>query len=282
MGDTKPFEPRPPTPAEIAPTALTPSPCGATPPGAPAIEPGDETLPAIGARLADRYVLERLVGRGGMGAIYAASDERLRRKVAIKVMLGSTAQIPGFTQRFEREARIASRINHPSCVTVHDFGVDGDRHYLVLEWVEGRSLGSLIDKEGALLPERACALLAQVCDGLGAAHAVGVVHRDVKPDNVMVLQAAPAPAPQSESAKLVDFGIALVADPSEPHLTQAGLSIGSPNFDDPQVLSFNAAARYLEVSNTTIKRLAAAGVLPMSQMAPFAPWELKRSDLDVG
>src|SRR6185436_11188818 len=94
-------------------------------------------VPMAGVSLAGRYLLERKVAQGGMGAIYEAKDQRLGRKVAVKLMLEKSA---GFAQRFEREARAASRINHPNCVAVHDFGTEEQGSYLVLEWVEGRSL----------------------------------------------------------------------------------------------------------------------------------------------
>jgi len=187
----------------------------------------DTVVPLAGKVLAERYLLERKVGQGGMGAIYEAKDQRLGRKVAIKLMLDTSA---GFAQRFEREARAASRINHPNCVAVHDFGTGEQGNYLVMEWVEGRSLAGLVAEEGGLSPARAGELMAQVCDGLSAAHAVGVIHRDVKPENVMVHVRPDG----REVAKLVDFGIARVTDSTEPKLTQTGSFIGSPLYMSPE------------------------------------------------
>jgi len=184
-------------------------------------------VPLAGVSLAGRYLLERKVGQGGMGAVYEAKDQRLGRKVAVKLMLEKSA---GFAQRFEREARAASRINHPNCVAVHDFGTEEQGSYLVLEWVEGRSLAGIVAEEGGLSPAHASTLMAQVCDGLFAANAAGVIHRDVKPENVMVHLAPDG----REVAKLVDFGIARVTDGSEPKLTQTGSFIGSPLYMSPE------------------------------------------------
>lgn len=211
MGDTKAFGPRD----------------SAPPPSAPP----DPNAPEPGTLIGGRYLLEAKVAQGGMGAIYAARDERLGRKVAVKVMLEAAVRTPGFTQRFEREARTASRLSHPNCVVVHDFGTDERGAFLVLEWVEGQSLAGLVKAEGPLPPARAADLLAQVCDGLTAAHQAGIIHRDVKPENVMVTRTADG----REVAKLVDFGIARVVDSSgEPELTQAGFSLGSPYFMSPE------------------------------------------------
>src|SRR5262245_48648266 len=166
-----------------------------------------------------------------MGAVYSAVDQRLGRKVALKMMLDAAAGTPGFAERFEREAKAASSINHPNCVVVHDYGVDERGHYLVLEWVEGRTLAAVVSAEGPLKPERAVALIAQVCEGLSAAHAHGIIHRDVKPENVMVV---PTPS-GGELAKLVDFGIARAVDAGgDASLTGVGISIGTPMFMSPE------------------------------------------------
>jgi len=190
------------------------------------------TMPSAGVVIAGRYLLGERVAQGGMGAIYAATDQRLGRKVAVKMMLEAAAQMPGFAERFEREAKAASSINHPSVVVVHDYGVDERGTYLVLEWVEGRTLAQLVASEGPLEPERAVALTGQVCEGLGAAHAHGIIHRDVKPENVMVV---PTPG-GGERAKLVDFGIARPVDggDGDASLTGVGMTMGTPMFMSPE------------------------------------------------
>jgi protein kinase-like protein len=191
------------------------------------------TMPSAGAVIAGRYLLGERVAQGGFGAIYAATDQRLGRKVAVKMMLDAAAQVPGFAERFEREAKAASSINHPSCVVVHDYGTDEHGTYLVLEWVEGKTLAQLVAAEGPLKPERAVELMAQVCEGLSAAHAHGIIHRDVKPDNVMVV---PTQAPGGgERAKLVDFGIARPVDGgNDAALTGVGMTLGTPMFMSPE------------------------------------------------
>ena len=196
----------------------------------PAANPDAPALPPAGTIVGGRYLLEARVAQGGMGAVYAAVDQRLGRKVALKMMLDAAAGTPGFAERFEREAKAASSINHPNCVVVHDFGVDGHGHYLVLEWVEGRTLSAMVAEGGPLQAERAVELIAQVCEGLGAAHAHGIIHRDVKPENVMV---TPTPS-GGELAKLVDFGIARAVDGGESQLTGVGISIGTPMFMSPE------------------------------------------------
>src|SRR6185369_15524876 len=145
------------------------------------------TMPSSGVVIAGRYLLGERVAQGGMGVIYEAIDQRLARKVAVKMMLDAAAQVSGFAERFEREAKAASSINHPSVVVVHDYGVDERGTYRVLEWVEGKTLAQLVAADGPLDPERAVELIGQVCEGLSAAHAHGIIHRDVKPENVMVV-----------------------------------------------------------------------------------------------
>src|SRR5262249_30073862 len=154
-----------------------------------------------GTAIGGRYQLETLVSQGGMGTVYAAQDMRLRRKVAVKMMLGDLAGRPGFPERFEREARLAASISHPNCVAIHDSGVSAHGDSRGLEGVEGHRVERLGAQAGPLSPERAAALLAQVCDGLSAAHPRGFVHRDIKPSNVMVT----ATPTGGELVKIVDF-----------------------------------------------------------------------------
>ena len=162
-----------------------------------------------------------------MGAVWLGLDEVLGRQVALK-RVGMT---PGVTTpdlaRAEREARLAARLNHPHVVAVYDLVTEGDEQWLVMEYVEGSTLAELVRRDGAMTPDRAAALLGQAADALAAAHAAGIVHRDVKPSNILV-------APDGQ-AKLSDFGIARAeADAS---LTQTGLVTGSPAYLSPEVAS---------------------------------------------
>jgi serine/threonine protein kinase len=162
-----------------------------------------------------------------MGAVWLGRDTVLGREVALKRI----GMMPGATspdlQRAEREARLAARLNHPHVVAVYDLVTEGDETWLVMEYVEGVTLSALINRDGALTPDEAAPLVRQAADALAAAHAAGIVHRDVKPSNMLVTP--------DGSVKLTDFGIARAqADAS---LTQTGLVTGSPAYLSPEVAS---------------------------------------------
>jgi serine/threonine protein kinase len=177
--------------------------------------------------IAGRYELEREVGRGGMGAVWLAEDTVLGRRVAVKKVGVSPGGSSPDLERAEREARLAARLNHAHSVAVFDLVTDDDGQWLVMEYVEGTTLAGLVKEAGALPPERATHLLQQAADALAAAHAAGIVHRDVKPSNMLV--------DEQDHVKLSDFGIAKAdADPS---LTQTGLVTGSPAYLAPEVAS---------------------------------------------
>lgn len=169
------------------------------------------------------YRIETLLGRGGMGSVYRATQITLNRPVAIKVLARALADEPGFVERFRREAVLAANLKHPHIVTVHDFGEMNGLLYLVMEFVAG---GTLKDRPAGPMPvERAVQLVTQVASGLDYAHLAGVIHRDVKPANIML------DAPNF--AKLGDFGIARLADDSQ-HLTRTGTGIGTPEYMSPE------------------------------------------------
>ncbi|WP_340540676.1 serine/threonine-protein kinase [Nocardioides sp. GXZ039] len=175
----------------------------------------------------DRYTLEREIGRGGMGAVWLARDELLGRTVAVKrvgVMPGGSS--PDLV-RAEREARIAASLNHPHIVGVYDLVQDGDQQYLVMEYVEGSTLAELIRSQGRLAPRDAARILAQAATALAAAHGSLIVHRDVKPSNILV--------GNDGQVKLTDFGIARMQ--ADAALTQTGLVTGSPAYLAPEVAS---------------------------------------------
>jgi DNA-binding beta-propeller fold protein YncE/predicted Ser/Thr protein kinase len=154
--------------------------------------------PAIGSTLGG-YRIESLIARGGMGVVYRATQLALERPVALKVIAAELAGKEGFRERFLRESRLAARLDHPSVVPVYDAREEDGELIVAMRLVEGGDLRKLIDREGPLTPARAVALLSQVADALDAAHAAGIVHRDVKPHNILV---------EGERAYLSDFGLA--------------------------------------------------------------------------
>ena len=181
--------------------------------------------------IAGRYSLDRELGRGGMGAVWLGRDEVLGREVAVK-RLGLAPGTDGpDVARAEREARLAARLSHPHVVAVYDLVDEEEQQYLVMEYVEGTNLSGFLRARGPLLPDAAAALLGQAADALAAAHEAGIVHRDVKPSNMLVTE--------DGQLKLSDFGIARAeADPS---LTQTGLVTGSPAYLAPEVASGGSA-----------------------------------------
>lgn len=206
--------------------------------------------------IADRYTLDREVGRGGMGAVWLGTDRLLGRQVALKRLgLAPGVGTPDL-ERAEREARLAARLNHPHVVAVFDLVEEGSDHWLVMEYVEGRTLAALVREDGALSPDEAAPLLRQAADALAAAHESGIVHRDVKPSNILV-------TPEGQ-VKLSDFGIARAeADAS---LTQTGLVTGSPSYLAPEVASGQQA--------TASSDVWALGATAFHALAGHPPYEV--------
>ncbi|MDF1603800.1 serine/threonine-protein kinase [Nocardioides sp. YIM 152315] len=181
--------------------------------------------------IAGRYTLEREIGRGGMGAVWLGRDEVLGREVALKRVGWAPGGSTPDLARAEREARLAARLNHPHVVAVYDLVVEGDEQWLVMEYVAGATLAELVQRDGPLSADAAAPIVRQAADALAAAHAAGIVHRDVKPSNILV-------GPDGQ-VKLSDFGIARAeADAS---LTQTGLVTGSPAYLSPEVASGQTA-----------------------------------------
>src|SRR5207244_2460864 len=136
--------------------------------------------------LANRYELESILGQGGMADVYLAMDRVLGRRVAVKVLRPHFARDAAFVLRFRREAQAAASLNDPNVVGVYDTGSDDGTHFIVMEYVQGRTLAQVIRDDGPLPPDRAATVAASVASGLAFAHARGIVHRDVKPANVMI------------------------------------------------------------------------------------------------
>lgn len=195
------------------------------------------TDPLVGRLLDDRYRIDHVIARGGMATVYQATDTRLDRTVAVKVMHRALADDPDFVARFTREARAAARLSTPEVVAVHDQGTDPETGlaYLVMEHVRGTTLRHLLEQRGGLSPARAVSLLEPVLVALAAAHAAGLVHRDVKPENVLL--------GDDGRVKVADFGLARAVETSTLTAT-TGLLIGTVAYLAPeQVESGRADAR---------------------------------------
>ena len=163
--------------------------------------PGN-TYQALPAETKDRYAVKKLLGRGGMGEVYLAEDERLKRTVALKILPPQLAADENLTLRMVREAQAVAQISHPNVVAVFDVGNEAGRAYISMEYVEGENLRSLLKEKGTYSAEECVALLQQITAGLGCAHEEGILHRDMKPENVMLAT--------DGTVKLMDFGLAVV------------------------------------------------------------------------
>ncbi len=178
-----------------------------------------------GQRIANRYTLERELGHGGMGFVFLARDEQLGERVALKVISGSMAADPAAAaERFRREVAAARKITHANVIRIHDLIEDGERLLLSMEYVEGMTLAAYLGRVGALQVAEARHLLGQICDGLAAAHAAGVVHRDLKPGNVLL--------DAEKRVKVIDFGLAKASFLAG--MTATGLILGTPEYMAPE------------------------------------------------
>jgi serine/threonine-protein kinase len=188
-----------------------------------------------GGVISNRYELEGRLGSGGMSSVYRATDRVLERTVAVKVLAEHLSDDEKFVARFRREALAVAQLIHPNIVQVFDTGVDSGRHYIVMEYVEGRSGAQLLQSSRRLTPEEAVEIGAQACAGLEFAHRQGIIHRDVKPGNLMVIG---GPAGNGDAAdgemtvKLTDFGIARAGE--QTRLTQVGSVVGTAAYLAPE------------------------------------------------
>jgi len=188
----------------------------------------------MGTVVAERYHIIKKLGEGGMGQVYLAEHVKMGRKSALKVMNPGMNQDADAIARFNREAANASRLNHPNICAIYDFGETPDGLiYLAMEFIEGQSLTSLIEKSGSLPPARAASIIHQSADALQVAHDAGIVHRDLKPDNIMIAKNRDG----SDLAKVVDFGIAKAHSSDAQKVTKTGLVVGTPEYMSPEQLS---------------------------------------------
>ena len=170
------------------------------------------------------YEIEELIGRGGMGVVYRAQHAHLRRTVALKLLGPDMAHDTAFRERFLRESRIAAAIHHPNIITIYDAGEADGLLYIAMRYIEGADLASVLERDGALAPERALSFLGQVADALDAAHALGIVHRDVKPANILM---------DADRCYLTDFGLTRRMS-SRSGLTVQGQFVGTVEYMSPE------------------------------------------------
>ncbi|MFN7150400.1 MAG: Stk1 family PASTA domain-containing Ser/Thr kinase [Microthrixaceae bacterium] len=176
--------------------------------------------------LNDRYEIHRRLARGGMAQVYLARDRSLDRPVAVKELVPEFAADPSFVERFRREAQAAANLSHPNVVGVYDWGAQDGTYFIVMEYVDGPSLSRVLRSDGPFHPNRAAEIASEVAAGLGFAHSRGVVHRDVKPGNVLLTR--------SGQAKVTDFGIARALSSPDEDLTQAGSVMGTATYFSPE------------------------------------------------
>lgn len=214
----------------------------------------------VGATLSGRYRLQRLIATGGMGQVWEAVDNRLRRRVAVKVLKAEFSSDPEFIERFRAEARNTAMLNHPGIAAVHDYGEtelngEGNTAYLVMELVNGEPLNSVLRRTGRLSLRHALDMLEQTGRALQVAHSAGLVHRDVKPGNIMI-----TPTGQ---VKITDFGIAKAVDAAP--VTQTGMVMGTAQYIAPeQALGQDATAA------SDVYSLGVVGYEALSGRRPFS------------
>jgi serine/threonine-protein kinase len=186
----------------------------------------------IGTTLDGKYLLESFISRGGMGAVYRGTHVMLNRPVAVKMIKADLVTSPEVVRRFQREARAATQLNHPNIVHVYDLGQTSEGTlYIAMELVSGESLKDAIKAQGPLEAARIVRVMSQVCDGLAVAHRAGVVHRDLKPHNIMLTRDREG----AELAKIVDFGIAKTFEiDAKTQLTVEGATLGTPQYMSPE------------------------------------------------
>ena len=196
-----------------------------------------------------------------MGSVYVATDELLKRKVAAKLLNEDLLDNPSFVERFRREARAVAALVHPNVAAIFDYGEDAGRHFIVMELAPGRDLAHLLRQEGPLEPERARRIAAQVCWALGDAHAAGVVHRDVKPANVIVSG--------DDRVEVTDFGIARAA--GDTTMTASGSVLGTPQYISPEQAADRPVGPPSDVYSAGVMLFETlTGEVPLSGSSPVA------------
>ena len=186
----------------------------------------DPELDAVRKAFHDRYNVESLLGRGGMGNVYKAKERTLDRYVALKIVPESRHSDEQFIERFRREARIAARLRHPRIVSVHEVGTMGAFPYFSMDYIDGTTLRSLVERRHVLPQEDAISIVVEICRAVAHAHGKGIIHRDLKPENVMI--------DMEGDVFVLDFGLARAVEDTS--LTQPGVVVGTPFYMSPEQL----------------------------------------------
>ena len=184
-----------------------------------------------GQKINDRYQIMKTIGEGGMANVYLAYDTILDRNVAVKVLRGDLATDEKFVRRFQREALSASSLSHPNIVEVYDVGEDNGSYYIVMEYIKGKHLKQLLKQRGKLTLTEVVDIMLQVTDGMSAAHDKYIIHIDIKPQNIMILE--------NGLIKITDFGIAMALNSTQ--LTQTNSVMGSVHYLPPEQASGKGA-----------------------------------------
>ena len=209
----------------------------------------------IGDTLGGRYRLIELLGQGGMATIYRAVDTQLGRDVAVKLLRSEYLRDPDFSSRFRQEAQAAASLSHPNVVTVYDYGADASGPYIVMELVDGEDLATILKSSGALPPRQVARIGSAVARALAAAHAAGLVHRDVKPGNILI--------GRDGQVKVADFGIARAI--AEAQLTLPGTTMGSVHYFSPEQARGESA--------TASSDIYSLGIVLYEMLTGVRPWE---------
>src|ERR1700690_691971 len=193
--------------------------------------PADD--PLVGMVLSERYRIVRKLGEGGMGAVYQAEHALIEKRIALKILFPELTRRPDLVARFLQEAKSASRIGHENVIDISDFGQSPEGLvYIAMEFLDGKDLGEIVRAKGAMQWTEARDIVLQICRALRAAHDKGIVHRDMKPENIFLIQREGQP----HFVKILDFGIAKVMglDPNGPRLTRTGMIFGTPEYMAPE------------------------------------------------
>jgi beta-lactam-binding protein with PASTA domain/tRNA A-37 threonylcarbamoyl transferase component Bud32 len=216
----------------------------------------------VGTIVDGRYQIDAFIARGGMATVYRATDLRLDRTVALKVMHPHLATDPDFVSRFQREAKAAARLTHPHVVGVFDQGTEGEQVYLAMEYVKGRTLRDVLNEYGPLTPEQALVIVEPILEALNAAHAAGFVHRDIKPENILIAD--------DGRVKVADFGLARALTTSDKSQTQ-GVIMGTVAYLAPEQVERGEADERTDIYATGVVFFEMiTGAVPYTGDSPIA------------